>query len=459
MNRQATSSALQELYWPEVNEEEAAAVFREQGPAYWTPRPWARPPLTRLRLQVPLLLLVAILLPAALLQQPEFWHVTSGSSVANSALMSVTCALVSLWLFRRLEQFPGISRFHQVAPSILATYALMGGGVLLARFNYSRPFLLLSAAACFAAFAGLWIYYRRKCRYTVYVLPGAALGPSPRLEVLPISAPPDEIERNALVAADLSADLTPAWQRFVLGAALAGIPVFDAKALEEASTGRVEIEHLSENTFGSVLPSLAYLKIKRVVDLTTALLVLPLLLPLFAVAALCIKLESPGSVFFRQARVGFRGKTFMVMKFRTMRHCPAGAAGGSAHERISSAMTKSGDDRITRVGRFLRRHRIDELPQIFNIIKGEMSWIGPRPEADLLSKWYNLQIPFYGYRHVVRPGITGWAQVNQGHVVDVTDVTQKLHYDFYYIKNFSAWLDLHVAARTVAVLLMGHGSK
>ena len=122
-------------------------------------------------------------------------------------------------------------------------------------------------------------------------------------------------------------------------------------------------------------------------------------------------------------------------------------------------MTSDDDDRITRVGRVLRTLRLDELPQIFNILKWEMSWIGPRPEAELLSAWYTSEIPFYRYRHVVKPGISGWAQVNQGHVAEVEDVYLKLHYDFYYIKYFSPWLDVLIVFRTIKTMLSGWGAR
>ena len=124
-----------------------------------------------------------------------------------------------------------------------------------------------------------------------------------------------------------------------------------------------------------------------------------------------------------------------------------------------AAMTKDGDQRITRVGKWLRHSRIDELPQILNVLRGEMSWIGPRPEAEVLSRWYEHEIPFYRYRHIVRPGITGWAQVHQGHVATVYQVREKLHFDFYYIKNFSPWIDLVVVARTIRAIATGFGSK
>jgi lipopolysaccharide/colanic/teichoic acid biosynthesis glycosyltransferase len=126
---------------------------------------------------------------------------------------------------------------------------------------------------------------------------------------------------------------------------------------------------------------------------------------------------------------------------------------------VASDMTLSDDQRITRIGRFIRRTRIDELPQVINILLGQMSWIGPRPETIALSEWYEMKIPFYRYRHIVRPGITGWAQVKQGHVTSVDSVREKLEYDFYYVRNFSIWLDMLIVMQTFRVVLTGHGAK
>jgi lipopolysaccharide/colanic/teichoic acid biosynthesis glycosyltransferase len=123
------------------------------------------------------------------------------------------------------------------------------------------------------------------------------------------------------------------------------------------------------------------------------------------------------------------------------------------------AITRENDDRVTRLGRILRKSRIDELPQLINVLKGEMSLIGPRPEAAVLSAWYEAEIPFYRYRHVVRPGITGWAQVMQGHVAEVEEVRSKLYYDFYYIKNFSLWIDSLIVLRTLATMITGNGAR
>jgi lipopolysaccharide/colanic/teichoic acid biosynthesis glycosyltransferase len=168
--------------------------------------------------------------------------------------------------------------------------------------------------------------------------------------------------------------------------------------------------------------------------------------------AIAIRCDSRGPALFRQKRVGHAGRPITIYKFRTMRPV-------DVEDERSAAMTQDGDERITRVGRLLRTLRIDELPQIFNILKWEMSWIGPRPEAEVLSVWYTSEIPFYRYRHVVKPGISGWAQVNQGHVAEVDEVHRKLQYDFYYIKYFSPWLDILILFRTIKTMLTGWGAR
>jgi lipopolysaccharide/colanic/teichoic acid biosynthesis glycosyltransferase len=134
---------------------------------------------------------------------------------------------------------------------------------------------------------------------------------------------------------------------------------------------------------------------------------------------------------------------------------------GSGHstDARAAAMTGDLDPRVTPVGALLRRTRIDELPQVFNILRAEMSWIGPRPEAEVLSHWYVGELPFYRYRHVVKPGISGWAQTNQGHVAEVGEVHRKLQYDFYYIKYFSPWLDVLILFKTARTMLNGFGAR
>jgi lipopolysaccharide/colanic/teichoic acid biosynthesis glycosyltransferase len=255
------------------------------------------------------------------------------------------------------------------------------------------------------------------------------------------------------VVADLRAELAPEWQRMLADAALHGVPIYHSKQLMESLSGRVEIEHISENNLGALLPSSLYLRFKRVLDVGLVVVTLPLLLPLLAASALIVLVADGRPVFFRQARVGMGGRIFAVVKFRTMRNAANDDEVEAAH------FTIDGDPRVTRLGAVLRRFRIDELPQIWNILRGEMSWIGPRPEALPLAEWYEEQIPFYSYRHIVRPGISGWAAVNQGNVAEIEEATAKLQYDFYYIKHFSLWLDLLITAKTVHTVLTGFGAR
>jgi len=255
------------------------------------------------------------------------------------------------------------------------------------------------------------------------------------------------------VVADLRADHPPQWQRYIADRVLAGIPVYHVKQVGESLTGRVEIEHLSENTLGSLNPNDTYLKIKYMIDAVAAIALLIVALPLLLLVGLLIRMDSPGPALFLQKRIGLRGAAFTMYKFRTM------VAGDPAADARTAAMTLDRDPRITRIGQFLRKSRIDELPQLVNILKGEMSWIGPRPEAVPLSVWYDGQLPFYRYRHIVRPGITGWAQVSQGHVAQPNQVLEKLHYDFFYVKNFSPWLDILICMKTVRTMLTGFGAR
>lgn len=170
--------------------------------------------------------------------------------------------------------------------------------------------------------------------------------------------------------ADLNTDLPPEWEKLLAHAALEGLPVYHWKQVAESLSGMVDIEHLSENNLGSLLPSSVYRRFKHVIDVVAAIAVLPIALPIIGIAALAIRLTDGGPVIFSQQRMGFRARQFKVLKLRTMRLAVVDG----------SAFTEANDSRILRVGHFLRRYRIDELPQIFNILRGEMSWIGPRPE-------------------------------------------------------------------------------
>lgn len=230
---------------------------------------------------------------------------------------------------------------------------------------------------------------------------------------------------------------------------LSDVPMIGLADFLEASEGMVQPDRIPSLNQVAFDQRLAYQFVKRIFDLVLAMLMLPAALLLAGPIALAIKQTSPGPVLFRQARMGWRGKTFVIFKFRTMR---------TDHEGQGFTISKD-EERITSVGKFLRKTRLDEIPQLINIIKGEMSWIGPRPESLELAKWYCRDVPLFRIRHLVRPGISGWAQVNQGYAAGVEDVTVKVRYDLYYIKHLSLWLDITILLKTIIVVLSGRGSR
>jgi len=190
---------------------------------------------------------------------------------------------------------------------------------------------------------------------------------------------------------------------------------------------------------------------KRFFDIVVSAMLLLVAVPIMLVTALCIYLESGFPVFYRQERIGQGGRAFTLLKFRSMRL--DAESGGTPH------WAKADDDRTTRVGRFIRKYRIDELPQIFNVLSGEMSLVGPRPERPFFVDQLSKQIPFYALRHSVKPGITGWAQVRYPYGASIDDAIEKLQYDLYYVKNHSLFLDLMVLISTVEVVLWGKGAR
>ena len=373
-----------------------------------------------------------------------------------SAIGSGIALIAGLWIARNITTYPGAEATSYILPAISISYTLLFVILIIGRIPYNRALLVSGWVIGTIWYVALFARIQRYKRLRVGVVPPcdpAALADIDTVEVVVLrSANIGTVAVDAVIA-DLRADIPAEWDRALADYALTGIPVYHLKHFKESLTGRVELEHLSENSFGSLTPLSAFMAFKRGVDWVAALAAGIILLPLFVVVAIVIRLSSSGPILFRQERMGYRGRTFTVFKFRTMTVTSPGT------DPRAAAITHDDDVRITRVGAFLRRSRIDELPQIINILRGEMSWIGPRPEAAVLSRWYQEEIPFYRYRHIVVPGLTGWAQVNQGHVTDVTDVTEKLFYDFYYIKNYSLWMDLLIVNRTILTILSGFGAR
>ncbi len=233
-----------------------------------------------------------------------------------------------------------------------------------------------------------------------------------------------------------------------------GVHVNDFSSFMERETGRVDLDTVNPSwlifsdgfSSGRMLSS----AIKRIFDITASLILLLLTFPVIALFAIIVKLDSKGPAFFRQQRVGLYGEPFQLIKLRSMR---------TDAEKDGAKWAEHNDPRITRVGRLIRKLRIDELPQTWSVLLGHMSFVGPRPEVPSFVDSLEEEIPFYGERHMVKPGITGWAQINYPYGASTEDARRKLEYDLYYAKNYTPFLDLVILLQTVRVILWPEGAR
>ena len=234
---------------------------------------------------------------------------------------------------------------------------------------------------------------------------------------------------------------------------LQGLPIEDAQSVYERLTGRIMLEQLRPSWLilsDGFNKSRLLLAAKRAIDIVVSSVLILLTLPLMMLISLAILLESGSPILFRQERIGLGGSTFQILKFRSMLQ-------GS--EKGRPRWTSDADPRITRLGRFLRKFRLDELPQLINILRGEMSLVGPRPEVPYFCELLEKEIPFFNQRHVVRPGLTGWAQVKYQYGATLEESKTKFEFDLFYIKHLSLLLDLAIIFETVKVVLWGRGAK
>lgn len=231
-----------------------------------------------------------------------------------------------------------------------------------------------------------------------------------------------------------------------------GIDIIDMPAIYEQLTGKIPFKHINNMWMLHIAigkPKLYSRLIKPVLEAIIALILFILLIPVMVVLAIVIKCDSRGRIFYTQERVGKDGRKFTIMKFRTMVE--------NAESLTGAVYAADNDPRITKIGRFLRKWRLDEIPQLLNVIKGDMSLVGPRPEREVFIREFEEKIPFYTQRLLVRPGLTGWAQVKFPYASSIEQTEEKLQYDLYYIKNMSFILDFVVFLKTIRVVLFGKG--
>ncbi len=393
---------------------------------------------------------------ALFLPMSDWLSITWFSAHWNSLFFSGILFTISMVSIQRMESFPGNSSLLYGLSISIIWYGLLGALLVFLRLQYSIIYLTLSFFISQILLLLNLIYLRKTSFLKMAFIPlGRTIGIDKisGIEWVRLEHPalPQHEKNLTAIVADLHAPaLADEWQKFLAQCSLQHIPVYNIRQVEESLTGRVKIHHMYENSLGSLLPSSSYMFFKYLMDLFLILISLPVVLPVMLITAICIKLDDGGSVFFNQERVGYKGKSFLMYKFRSMTQ---------SSEKNKHQFTECNDLRVTRVGKFIRKTRIDELPQFLNVIKGDMSLIGPRADYIKFVDNYEGVIPFYRYRNIVKPGISGWAQVNHGYVTSVDDTRIKIEHDFYYIKHFSFWLDVLIVFKTIKTMLTGFGAR
>lgn len=378
-----------------------------------------------------------------------------GSTHLNTLLANSIAYISSYIILQKFKRFPGTSSLPFIIPTLLVSWFSVSAALLFMREEFYARQVLFYAFVLANAWEFAGHFLRQRFRQPKLALVpfgrGGELKNTSHATFTVLEKPDLAGRRYDGIVADLhSRELPDEWARFLAKCTLSRIPVYHTQQIIESTTGRVKVEHLSENIFGSLLPSAQYAGVKRLIDVSLVLVTAPLWVPIMLLTGFIVKLDSAGPMFFTQERVGQGNKSFKVYKLRSMRR---------DSENSGAQFASANDERVTAVGRFIRKTRIDEIPQFINVLKGDMSLIGPRPEQRAFVEQFEVEIPFYSYRHVVKPGITGWAQVVHGYAANADDTSVKIEHDFYYIKHFSLWLDILVFLKTIKTVLTGFGAR
>ena len=363
--------------------------------------------------------------------------------------------LSTLFICHHLIKLPLVDCASRIVLFNLAVYAFLGFVLLFLRIPlYSRTILISEVILSTLL---LLLFFSIRNRYFPVVL--AILSEEASSIVQNIrSVRWQEISTNDLnqtincdgIVIDANLEAIPKLTTTLTLLSQQGMPVYDLHQTCESIAGRIMLKNLSIEELDKFSKVQFYGKSKRILDILFTLLFLPVCVFVGSIIAIIIAIDSPGKIFFRQQRIGYGGKSFRMYKFRSM------------HMNDNSEIAhfaKKNDDRITRFGKVLRKSRLDELPQFINVLKGEMSIIGPRPEQIEFVRHFEQRIPFYNFRHCVRPGISGWAQTMYGYASDENQTRLKLEYDFVYIKNFSLWIDVVIVIKTIMTLVFSRGAR
>jgi len=366
--------------------------------------------------------------------------------------LCVVAYIVNVVILRQFQRLPKAKIIAFIILSVSLAFVAVVVVLALGRFYYSRSFLVTAYGMSIVSFIMLFEFNVQSRPLRLAVVPGGMAS-----ELLQLGGvgwvllrEPELPPRVDGLVVDWHERLSGDWIRLLSNCSLRRLPVYHAAVVYEAATGRVSLSHLSDGMIDDFCMSPFYVAFKRLVDLLMIISLAPFVLPICVLLALAIRLDSSGPILYWQERVGQGGRFFRMCKFRSMRINTS---------EVAASFAEHDDGRITRVGRFIRNTRLDELPQFWNVLRGEMSMIGPRPEQVPFAKIFGDEIAFYGYRHLVRPGITGWAQVNRGYTAGSVETRDKLELDLYYIKYFSLWLDALIFFKTIRTILTGDGAR
>jgi lipopolysaccharide/colanic/teichoic acid biosynthesis glycosyltransferase len=372
-------------------------------------------------------------------------------------LLTVFAVNARLFLgqMRSLETALGKNRTLLLLAPLLASLSTLTVQAL------SRSYYSGTALVIFTAFWSLWIllmrfiYQRHRPILKVLLIDPcdfrSELTNLHRVQLSALQEPPRRFRGFDVVVVDPARTYSSDWLQWLSHADMYGVRTMSAPLVVETLARRVPVNMLHGVwAFELLNGTSAYGIWKRLFDLVAVILLSPFLLILSGIVALIVYFDSGAPVLFRQKRLGRNGVPFTMVKFRTMKQ--------NAEEN-GAVFASQGDPRVTKTGQFLRKFRLDEIPQFWNVFKGDMSIIGPRPEQAGFAREFQEDIPLYNLRHNVRPGITGWAQVMQGYAAGTDETREKLCYDFYYVKHCSAGLDLRIVYLTIHTILTGFGSR
>ncbi|GEM81327.1 sugar transferase [Vibrio superstes] len=373
------------------------------------------------------------------------------ASIMNSSIGVVVCFYVSLLLIPPPK--PSILKRKQypVLAILLGCYCVHIAVIAFMRIDYSRPVLLSGFGFTFAWLIIFRFFQVKHMKLTLHRFSSADPLRFASFSSIKLVDTTDTTQANDIklgAVSDFHKPLNQNDSRLLAECSLHDIPIYHADLLIERLSRQVNTENLNPVSITLFSPSPTYIKVKYLLDSLLVIISTPISLSLAALTALVIKLDCIDEpILYRQKRMGYRGKIFTMYKFRTM----------CSSDDPDEFFATSELHRVNKLGHFLRKSRLDEIPQLFNVLKGEMSIIGPRPEQPGLAKSFQDNIPFYSYRHTVKPGITGWAQIEQGYTDSHEATSRKLGFDLYYIKNLNVNLDIYILLKTIKVVLFRKG--